>query len=207
MTRKSSLNNVEASSLKEQVGSFTRSIGEILVDFTALEISTMVVNQIQRDPFEPLEAYANLYEASRGSQERSRQLWKHLQRKYMSCFPDRAKSQPLPNPKQIAEVRTLLKDKHFLRSLRKLAEIQTSQGSEDMNPYATNRDIIYAQTILYIDGDMINRFHADLLHPENEAIRQFIVDAHNQSVTTGTKHWQGMINFMLDFVKSVIGSV
>jgi hypothetical protein len=200
--------------LRQQLDSFVQSLGETLIDFTALEVNTMIVNEIQGSHFEPIEAYSALYwighkpnivlkDTPESLWPRYQELWDRLEKKYLLCFPDRAEqAKPLPNPDQINEIKTLMRNGTFLRSLRKFSELLSALNSGGTSQ--ENTDIIYAQTILHLDGDVTNRFHADLLHLENPETRNFILSIHDQAVETGTKHWRGLMQFMVNLIKSAL---
>jgi hypothetical protein len=76
---------------------------------------------------------------------------------------------PLPSPEEVNEIKALFRNNLFLRSLRKIAEVGYAlKSGQEAHP---NSDMIYAQTVIQLDGDVINRFHVDLLDPEQEKVR------------------------------------
>ena len=108
----------------------------------------------------------------------------------------------LPNPTTIkdwSEIQRLLENNQFLRSLRKIIELKGARDSSD--PTKGNIDIIYAQTVMQLDGDIINRYHAKLF--EDEEIKALVLKTHNEAVESGEKQWRGLLDFMVDLVKSV----
>ena len=92
----------DSSPLKRQLDDFIHSLGDTLVDFTALEVNTMVVNQIQGSDFDPLDAYSKLYAIGNQPKFLERfpedlrprylKLWQRLEKKYKLCFPERSAS-------------------------------------------------------------------------------------------------------------------
>lgn len=115
----------------------------------------------------------------------------------------------LPNP-NTEEIRflQLLENGQFLRTLRKLAELKAAL---DLNikqlsghregTQADVVDIIYAQTVMQLDGDVINRFHENLLEAE---YKDLLLQIHNQGVASGERQWRGLLQFMVDLVQDII---
>ncbi|MEM9543931.1 MAG: hypothetical protein AAGA60_31165 [Cyanobacteria bacterium P01_E01_bin.42] len=232
---------------------FTRSIGEVLVDITALEVNTMIVDRITGDKFVPWQTYRSIYDINDAdlrrrnipANERSRYL--SLRRKLAfeyaliasepssSLYDERMlellsqspESIPLPNPhppeynqlgqSEVLRVQKLLANGRFLRSLRKTGELKACLDNQKrqverlkaVNPNRKheelhdlmNTDMIYAQTIVQLDGDMINRYAKEILdHPQRELILQL----HQQSVDSGEKQWRGLFQFFLNLVQQAV---
>lgn len=140
---------------------------------------------------------------------------------YLTAAPERI---PLPNPTitpksdntagtELEKIRALLSNSNFVRSLRKVAELKacldnheqklnemrykhSNQSSEEIgDPIKT--DIIYAQTVIQMDGDVINRYSKEILnHPQKE----LILKLHHESVDMGEKQWRGIFQFLIDIV-------
>lgn len=208
--------------IKGQFDEFIGSLGNVLADFTALEVSTMVVTEISGDKFNAVRTYRNLYylrdrldhpgktipslsppnqgtipENLRPAYEG---LYSQLEENYHLCFPD-DRHKPLPHPDdQLEQVQILVHDAMFLRSLRKLAEQKLALDGGDVA--STTKDLIYAQTIMQLDGDVINRYHKDLL--ENPELRDFVIGVHNQAVESGQRQWRELINFMVGLLQSFL---
>ncbi|WP_353258400.1 hypothetical protein [Prochlorothrix hollandica] len=212
----------QSKDVKGQFNEFIQSLGDVLADFTALEVSTMVVSNISGDKFNPLGAYRLLYglgittaTTSPGQQTATlmnmppelqvayHKLYKQLLENYHLCFPDdRRGKKELPHPdREFEQVQKLLKDSLFLRSLRKLSEQKLALDGGDIKN-AESKDLIYAQTVMQLDGDVINRYHQDLL--EDKELREFVLSIHNQAVEAGERQWRGLINFMVELLKSFI---
>lgn len=114
----------------------------------------------------------------------------------------------LPDPTDLdrtnwLELQGLLKNNQLLRSLRKIIELKAALDSSD--PTKDNVDIIYAQTVMQLDGDIINRYHMKLF--EREDIKDLVLKTHNEAVVSGEKQWRGLLDFMVDLVKSVTSRV
>lgn len=199
---------------------FLNSLGNILADLTALEVSTMVVNEIQGDKFSPIRTYRDLYYLQQRLDEPDRvipdlppqsqtpipaalhadyhDLHLQLLENYHYYFPD-DRDKPLPHPThELDKVRILVRDTLFLRTLRKLSEQKLSLDGGDVANVTT--DLIYAQTVMQLDGDVINRYHKDLL--EDSKLRDFVIEIHQQAVESGQRQWRELIGFMVKLLQS-----
>jgi hypothetical protein len=235
--------------------SFLESLGNTLLDITALEVNTMVVAQITGSKFNPEEAYVNLYEIperredgtyeeqyfvdlgmkprreikeeqtleeSQRLQDRYLSLRRKLNLEYnqvvskLTTDPDLLNKLRLNEPRRFEELKRrppdpdpidaderkwlgmLFRDPQFLRSLRKLSELKAALDSDKIDSPRT--DIIFAQTVIQLDGDVINRYHQELLTHEQ---RELIIKIHSEGVVTGEKQWHGLLNFMVSLVQSI----
>ena len=251
--------------LGRNLSQFLQSLGEVLVDITALEVNTMVVEQITGNKFIAWEAYRDIYAISQEYLEqqgiheslRSRylELRKNLELEYNLLLTDpnseffdqkvlessrgdnRILTDPtvemheiqtrLPdpvtptNPQEILKAQKLLNDSGFLRSLRKLSELKAALDNrnkalwkkQDETPInltsaqlhkAVKTDMIYAQTVIQLDGDVINRYSQEIFdHPHRDVILQI----HKEGVTTGEKQWRGLLEFIIGLVHTTIQGV
>lgn len=208
--------------LQQRFNSFVMSLSEALKDITALEINTMVVAQITASKFIPEEAYEYIYAIPTDETDdryfidrqippslypRYRNLRKKLMMEYrqMLLDPNCELSDPqerLPdpgNPKDQKKLQYVLDNGRFLRGLRKLIELKSALDSGDINSETT--DIIYAQTMMQLDGDIINRYHEKLLESE---FRDALLRIHNEGVTSGERQWRGLLGFMVDLVQMIL---
>ncbi|NES84689.1 MAG: hypothetical protein F6K10_26605 [Moorea sp. SIO2B7] len=130
----------------------------------------------------------------------------------------------LPNPlnpnnsEEILQTQRLLKDCQFLRSLRKVGELKAAldncnrallrqeeaQGNNlplGAITKALKTDLIYAQTTIQMDGDIVNRYAKEIFdHPQKEQLLQI----HRDSVQAGQKQWQGLLEFVVDTVQKAV---
>ncbi len=239
---------------------FIRSLGSVLVDITALEVNTMVVEQITGDKFNPWETYRDLYPIDPQYLERE-QIHPSLRDQYLSLrrsleldcallqtnpqsslYDPQVMNNPtarqvltdpnmavtrqtthLPDPLQptdadaLLEVQALLNDSQFLRSLRKVGELKACLDNRDRSLRRMERqhpgssasaivnevrtDIIYAQTVIQLDGDIINRYSQEILdHPQ----RDLILQIHNESVEAGERQWRGLLGFVVELVQNAL---
>ena len=95
----------------------------------------------------------------------------------------------------------LLTDGRFLRQLRKLLELKFLLESPEFQQQNIE-DIIYAQTIIQIDGDVINRFDQRLFKIEEEQ-RQFLLDVHQNAVASGEQNWRQLLQFIINMVQEI----
>ncbi|QLE59574.1 hypothetical protein FD725_28100 [Nostoc sp. TCL26-01] len=98
------------------------------------------------------------------------------------------------------EVQAILNNQKFVRSLRKIAELKAALDGGDVTSVRT--DTIYAQTVMQLDGDIITRYHKELFNLPEET-KSFILQVHNEGVVAGEKQWRGVLDFMINFVRSL----
>jgi len=246
-------------SLGRTLNEFLQSLGEVLVDITALEVNTMVVAQITGDKFIAWEAYRDIYAISEDYLEQQEiheslcdrylELRKNLELEYTllltnptSEFYDpsvldsaRGNGQiltdptvemhdiqtRLPDPVQptspedILKAQKVLADSHFLRSLRKISELKAALDNRnkallkkqaeqegyiksEVLQKAVTTDMIYAQTVIQLDGDIINRYSQEIFdHPH----RDTILLIHKEGVLAGERQWRGLLEFIINLVQ------
>ena len=254
------INEGANSTLGQTFNAFVESLGQVLMDITALEVNTMVVEQITGDKFIPWEAYRDIYPistiylAEKGVHESLRdryiELRKTLELEYTlllsdptSEFYDQAvldsstqqnnqiltdptveldrMQSRLPDPYSINTrqealyIKNILNNSRFLRSLRKISELKAAldnrnkalQKKQDEQRHATSEaiakavttDMIYAQTVIQLDGDLINRYSKEILdHPHRDVILQI----HREGVLSGEKQWRGLLEFVIGLVQA-----
>lgn len=248
-----------APSLGRTLNEFLQSLGEVLVDITALEVNTMVVAQITGDKFIAWEAYRDIYAISQdyleqqeiheSLRDRYLELRKNLELEYTllltnptSEFYDpsvlnsaRGDGQILTDPtlkmheiqtrlpdpiqptspEDILKAQRVLDDSHFLRSLRKISELKTALDNRnkallkkqaeqegyvksEVLQKAVKTDMIYAQTVIQLDGDIINRYSQEIFdHPH----RDTILLIHKEGVLAGERQWRGLLEFIINLVQ------
>jgi len=252
------------SSLSRNLNEFLQSLGEVLIDITALEVNTMVVERITGDKFIAWEAYRDIYsispeylethEVHSSLRDRYIELRKNLELEYTLLLTDQTSkfydptvlasskeanqilTDPtiklhelqtrLPDPLQpttpgeILKAQELLNDSHFLRSLRKLSELKAAldnrnkallkkqdelpDSAKEVLHTAVKTDMIYAQTVIQLDGDVINRYSQEIFdHPHREVILQI----HREGVTAGEKQWRGLLEFIITLVQGSLQRV
>jgi hypothetical protein len=246
--------------LGRNLNEFLQSLGEVLIDITALEVNTMVVERITGDKFIAWEAYRDIYPISQdyleqhliheSVRDRYIELRKNLELEYTLLLTDptsefydptvltssREDNQILatptielheiqtrlpdplsPNsPEEILKAQRLLNDSRFLRSLRKISELKAALDNRnkallkkqnelpanvksDVLQRAVTTDMIYAQTVIQLDGDVINRYSQEIFdHPHRDVILQI----HRDGVTAGEKQWRGLLEFIIGLVQA-----
>jgi len=116
-------------------------------------------------------------------------------------FPDGTEKSNQENwIKNCIEIRKLFNHDEFLRSLRKMAELKAALDSGDIE--STRIDIIYAQTVMQLDGDIISRYHKQLFE-EDEETKDLIIQIHKEGVIAGEKQWRGTLDFLVNLVKGI----
>jgi hypothetical protein len=103
----------------------------------------------------------------------------------------------------IKEIQQLLENDRFLRNLRKLSELKAALNSNSIE--SPKVDIIYAQTVMQLDGDIISRYHKKLFE-EEEDVRNLIIKIHTEGVVAGEKQWRGVLDFIITTAKGIANS-
>jgi hypothetical protein len=125
------------------------------------------------------------------------------------------------SPEEILKAHKLLTDSRFLRSLRKFSELKAALDNRnkallkkqdelpgnvkpDVVHKAVTTDMIYAQTVIQIDGDVINRYSQEIFdHPQ----RDMILEIHREGVIAGEKQWRGLLEFIIGLVQASLQRV
>jgi len=247
--------------LSRNLNEFLQSLGEVLIDITALEVNTMVVERITGDKFIAWEAYRDIYPISEeyleqqgvdiSLRDRYLELRKNLELAYTLILADATSefydptvlqlateekqilTDPtvkwqeiytrLPNPTnstsstEILKAQEILHNCRFLRSLRKISELKAAldnrnkalQRRQDEQLYAESEavmepvltDLIYAQTVIQLDGEIINRYSQEIFaHPH----REVILGIHQQGVMASEKQWRGLLEFIIGLVQTTL---
>ncbi|WP_414575838.1 hypothetical protein [Anabaena sp. CCY 9402-a] len=98
------------------------------------------------------------------------------------------------------EIQALLNNEKFVRTLRKIIELKAALDGGDVT--SNKIDTIYAQTVMQLDGDIITRYHKDLFDLSEDS-KNLILQIHNEGVVAGEKQWRGILDFMINLVKSL----
>lgn len=102
-------------------------------------------------------------------------------------------SMRLPDDENTIE--SLVLNSGFCRKLRKLSELKAIIESPDAANNNNIYDIIYAQTIIQIDGDIINRFDKRLFSDPNQ---EFLLNVHKSAVLSGEEDWRKLLQSLVD---------
>ncbi|MBN3883082.1 MAG: hypothetical protein V7K64_07105 [Nostoc sp.] len=98
------------------------------------------------------------------------------------------------------EIEALLNNDKFIRTLRKMSELKAALNSGNIT--SVDIDIIYAQTVMQLDGDIISRYHKKLFQlPEGD--RDLILKIHHEGVVAGEKQWRGTLDFLIGIVQGI----
>ena len=97
------------------------------------------------------------------------------------------------------KIQKILDNGQFLRSLRKIIELKAALDSNNLETDRT--DIIYAQTVMQLDGDIINRYNERLF--DKNDVRDLILKTHNDAVISGEKQWRELLDFIVDLTNLV----
>ncbi|GAB4541714.1 MAG: hypothetical protein Tsb0014_33870 [Pleurocapsa sp.] len=114
-------------------------------------------------------------------------------------------SSKLPEPisqeteRPIAQIEKLLSDRRFLTTLRQLKQNKTILDQRDRLLRNHSQDILnttYAQTVIHLDGKIINRYTQQILDRRD---REKLLQLHQYSVQTGEKQWRELLKFIFNF--------
>jgi hypothetical protein len=99
----------------------------------------------------------------------------------------------------IAQIENLLSDRRFLTTLRQLKQNKTILDQRDRllrnHPQAI-LNTTYAQTVIHLDGKIINRYTQQILERRD---REKLLQLHQYSVQTGEKQWRELLKFIFNF--------
>ncbi|WP_445637124.1 J domain-containing protein [Nostoc sp. DSM 114161] len=98
------------------------------------------------------------------------------------------------------EIQKLLGNGRFVRTLRKIAELKAALDGGNVT--STQTDIIYAQTVMQLDGDIITRYNKELFNLPEEA-KNSIISTHNEGLVAGEKQWRGTFSFLINLVQNI----
>ncbi|MBX9256938.1 hypothetical protein H1Q63_23930 [Desmonostoc muscorum CCALA 125] len=98
------------------------------------------------------------------------------------------------------EIQKLLNNGKFVRTLRKIAELKAALDGGNIT--STQTDIIYAQTVMQLDGDIITRYNKELFNLPEE-VKTSIINTHNEGLVAGEKQWRGTFSFLINLVQNV----
>ncbi|MCC5630055.1 hypothetical protein LC613_19240 [Nostoc sphaeroides CHAB 2801] len=101
---------------------------------------------------------------------------------------------------RLQEIEELLNNGKFLRTLRKMSELKAALNGGDIT--SVDVDIIYAQTVMQLDGDIISRYHKKVFEL-TEVDRDLILKIHNEGIVAGEKQWRGTLDFLINIVQNI----
>ena len=214
--------NSHEEKIREIVNSFLESFQDAVEDLSALEVNTMIVSEINGLKFNPENAYRALYDLLKKvdctpdkaynsvKDQFAQNTLVKLKHNLMGSVQDALRGPKqnrdltltvLPEPgSQNAQI--LLENRHFIVTLRKLNELRSLINKPDFdedNIY----DNIYAQTIIQIDGDVMNYFHRRLFADEHIDQRNLLLQIHSNAVESGQKNWQGILRLIVDMLSQI----
>lgn len=235
---------------QQSLDNWLNSINLLLSEVSAIEISTMIVDEITEEVFIPYEVYQAIYAISPESlaelgiaeklRDRYLRLRRQLELQYALLLTN--KESFLYNQKLAAEVQAdlpmlaqettsweslpcrlpppvsnsqnkeykllsqLLVEPSFRSVLRQLGNIK--QDLDRRNLQLTNNSVkhnsaiisgvTYAQTVIQLDGKIINRYAAEIIqHPQQEAILKL----HQQGVEAGENQWHKLLHFLTKIIR------
>jgi hypothetical protein len=118
-------------------------------------------------------------------------------RESIGAESDKVRTYSLPNLEQAMSI-GLLDNSAFLRELRSLRELYYLVGGQDATDSTNFTDLIAAQTIIQMDGDVMNRFHKALL---NDCERDFLIQTHQQALSSGQENWKNLVKLIIESIQ------
>lgn len=245
-------NSVNTERLQTNLDNFLNSLSDTLIDISAIEVNTMVVDHISANKFIPWEAYRDIYLISSdylhdigihsNLHGQYHSLRKKLELEYcLLLLTQQSQSDSkleeyarflndpqaevteentiLPNPSydhspdSFHQIQNLLAQGRFLRCLRKLYELKSALDNQNLaiaksqSPdteffeWEVTTDVIYAQSVIQLDGDIINRYDRKLLENKH---KNAILEIHKQGVIAGEKQWHGLLQFVVNLVEAFV---
>ncbi|HHP7232057.1 MAG TPA: hypothetical protein ACFCUY_14510 [Xenococcaceae cyanobacterium] len=120
-------------------------------------------------------------------------------------LPSRLPSPYAPeNTPESELLKQILTDVPLLNLLQQLAKGKASLDrhqlttSETATTSITKPDIIYAQTVIQLEGKISNCYAQEILHHPD---RTAILNLHQQGVVAAEKQWHGLLKFAIDIVQ------
>ncbi len=92
-------------------------------------------------------------------------------------------------------INKLLEERSFLNTLRQLGNTKTLLDRRDRHLHQernTITDMTYAQTIIQLDSQIINRYAQAILERSD---RDKLLKLHEKSVAAGERQWRGLLKF------------
>jgi hypothetical protein len=120
-------------------------------------------------------------------------------RESIGAESDKVRTYSLPNLEQAMSI-GLLDNSAFLRELRSLRELYYLVGGQDATDSTNFTDLIAAQTVIQMDGDVMNRFHKALL---NDSERDFLLQAHQQALSSGQENWKNLVKLIIESIQTL----
>jgi hypothetical protein len=228
-------------------------MSSLLGEISAVEISTIIVDEITEDVFLPFEVYQAIYEISPNylaelginSQLRDRylRLRRQLELQYALiltdensfCYDEQLAAEvkvdlpllakestdwssiPCRLPPPVSANYTgengflyqLLAEPTFKTILRQLGKIKTSLDLRNLQLARSAKndfmmtddatyDVTYAQTVIQLDGKIINRYASEIIqHPQQTEI----IKLHQQGIEAGEKQWHKLLRFVTEIIQ------
>ena len=91
----------------------------------------------------------------------------------------------------------VLVDKPLLTLLRQLGKNKADLDRNNTTPI-TNPDITYAQTVIHLDSQIINKYAQEILH---HADKEAILLLHQQGIEYAQKQWYKLLKFAINVVQ------
>jgi hypothetical protein len=224
-------------------------MSSLLGEISAVEISTMIVDEITEDIFLPFEVYQAIYEISPSYlaeleinpqlRDRYLRLRRQLELQYALlltdensfCYDEQLAAEVKVDLPLLAKESTtwsslpcrlpppvnanytndngflyqLLAEPTFKTILRQLGKIKEALDRRNLqlarsarNDLTMTYDVTYAQTVIQLDGKIINRYASEIIqHPQQTEI----IKLHQQGIEAGEKQWHKLLRFVTEIIQ------
>lgn len=86
-----------------------------------------------------------------------------------------------------------------------LDAIRPDQRATIRKIWEVGTERVVVQTCVQLDGDVVTRISEDLIEVHSEAIRGLILQAHRDSIDTGLRHWQSLVDVAIRLFSGFLG--
>lgn len=186
-----------------------------------LEINTIIAKNITGLTFNPENSYETMYKIlertypsdvfwhtkSESDAAKNYQKYALAVRYSLNKFKNRKQpNETVPDErlpkKDSALVIAAFDDLQFLQSLRKNSELRAAiDSTNNADPKIT--DLIVAQTTITLAGDVINRFHDEILHYPKEKTALILL-SHREGTAAAQSQWISLLSFVSDFLSKIV---
>ncbi len=101
-------------------------------------------------------------------------------------------------PTENSKIQSIFKQQNFLNSLEKIGQLKLTLDLQNQalkkNQTLAVNDIIYAQTVIKLNGEIINRFHHQLFEHEH---KDLILKIHQEEIVAGSAQWHKLLETAL----------
>ncbi len=204
--------NNKNENLEKKINHLISSLESLFTELPNLEVNTIIVDTITPTYFIPEKIYQDISEISEQYLEKkgiNQSLWpsylelrNNLELEYLIINKNDSQL-----PLNSTEIQQLLSNSRFLQNLRKIGDIKTildhrnqQLNNQEKGVENINKNMIYAQTKIGLDGVIINRYSEEILtHPNQD----LILEIHRNSISCGQQQWQEFLQNVIELLQKI----